>query len=96
MKWRMPEMCADCPFADRGPGRELRRYLRPGRWRQILKDLRNDRHFVCHKTTAETGDGTNLLCAGAIAWQEKRGLSSQWRRVAQRLEEWRNSRREAL
>lgn len=69
--WRVKKLCSDCPFNNSGPGRALRRSLRPARWREILKSLRNEFTFVCHKTSEETGDGSNLLCAGAIAYQEK-------------------------
>lgn len=85
MKWRMDAKCADCPFAESGPGRHLRRTLKPARWREILAALRRDQHFICHKTSHETGNGTNLICAGAIEWQEARGLSSQLQRVCERI-----------
>jgi hypothetical protein len=81
----MPAPCADCPFNAKGPGLRLRFGLRPGRWREILSALRRDGHFLCHKTTGETGDGSNLLCAGAMAWQERRGLPSQLVRIMERL-----------
>lgn len=83
--WRMAAPCADCPFNETGPGRILRDSLKPGRFSQILVALRHDGHFQCHKTGRETGDGSELLCAGALAWQEQRGLSSQYVRIAERL-----------
>lgn len=85
MKWRMAEPCVNCPFNTKGEGLVLRRSLRPGRWRDILAALRADQHFICHKTTSDTGDGSNLVCAGALAWQEARGLSSQYQRICERL-----------
>lgn len=85
-KWKTAAPCADCPFNSSGPGLHLRRSLGPGRWRAILQALRSDRHFTCHKTTEETGNGTNLMCAGALAWQIKRGLSSNLERVMSRLD----------
>jgi hypothetical protein len=42
-------------------------------------------HFVCHKTSDETGNGSNLLCAGAIAWQEKHGCVSTFQQIMERL-----------
>jgi len=93
--WRMKEQCGDCPFATKGPGHHLRVTLERGRWREIQSALERDGHFLCHKTTDETGDGSNLLCAGAIEWQEKRGLSSQLVRIAERLEYIAASRKEA-
>lgn len=49
--WRMPRKCADCPFASRGKGLHLRKSLGPGRWEEILKDLRDGKYFPCHKTS---------------------------------------------
>lgn len=86
MKWKMEAPCADCPFNADGPGAHLRRSLGRARIAEIHKALRSDRHFVCHKTTHETGNGTNLVCAGALAWQEERGLSSNFVRVMERLD----------
>ena len=82
----MAAMCANCPFAEAGPGRELRRSLRPGRWRGILADLLRGGHFMCHKTTRETGDGSNRLCAGALEFQAEAGISSNLQRVCERLD----------
>lgn len=87
--WRMARPCVDCPFNETGKGLALRRSLRAGRWREILTGLRRGEHFMCHKTTRETGDGSNRTCAGSIAWQEARGLTSQYQRVCERLAAWR-------
>jgi hypothetical protein len=43
-------------------------------------------HFICHKTSKKTGDGTNLLCAGAISWQAKRDRTSILQRVMEAIE----------
>lgn len=85
MNWRMKEPCVDCPFNRSGPGLRLRRSLHPSRWREILTSLRRDQHFTCHKTTVETGDGSKLMCAGAIAWQEKHTGPSQLQRIMERI-----------
>lgn len=85
-RWKMDAKCADCPFATSGSGRFLRATLGASRWRGILRALRSDKHFLCHKTTRETGNGSNLVCAGSIEWQEKRGLSSQYQRICERVE----------
>lgn len=84
--WRMQSMCSDCPFQVKGHGLNLRRSLRSGRWREILSGLRSGRDFRCHKTTIDTGDGSELLCAGAIEWMNKRGLSSNYQRICERLQ----------
>jgi len=84
--WRMAEKCADCPFASSGKGLRLRRTLRRTRWMSILDALRDGNFFPCHKTTRETGDGSNLVCAGAIEWQNTHGCSSAYVRLC----EWRD------
>lgn len=85
-RWRMAKPCLNCPFNSKGPGLHLRKSLGIMRWREILQALRSDRHFTCHKTTQETGDGSMRICAGALSWQEKRGLSSNLQRVMERLD----------
>lgn len=82
----MLEMCDNCPFASKGKGLHLRRSLAPGRWREILDGLRNDLSFNCHKTTHETGDGSELMCAGSIEWMTKRGISTNMLRVMERVD----------
>jgi hypothetical protein len=88
----MLEKCVDCPFARTGPGAHLRRTLQRGRWREILTGLLNEQHFMCHKTTPETGDGSNRVCAGAIEWQDRRGVSSQYVRICERLDYFKEKR----
>lgn len=85
MNWRMPAPCETCPFNSDGPGLFLRMTLR--RWPAILRGLRSDQHFICHKTSDETGNGTNLICAGALEWQHKRGLSSNLERIMERIDD---------
>lgn len=84
--WRMPVMCDNCPFASSGPGLRLRKLLAPGRWREITDGLRHDMNFNCHKTTAETGDGSELMCAGSIEWMTARGISTNLLRTMERLD----------
>lgn len=86
MAWRMTNPCIECPFNKDGDGRFLRDSLAPGRWRSILRDLRHDLHFLCHMTTHETGNGSELVCAGSLDWQHEHGLSSNLERVMGRLE----------
>ena len=89
-RWRMDEKCADCPFATDGKGAFLASTLKPGRMASIKRELRGSRttpptYFVCHKTTGETGNGTNLVCAGALEYQEARAVYSNYQRVCERL-----------
>lgn len=93
--WRMDQLCANCPFAKSGPGLALRKSLRPGRWREILRALLRGEVFWCHKTTGDgewDEDGTyhashhERICAGAIAYQEDAGTTSQVQQIMERLE----------
>ncbi len=87
MTYRMEKPCTDCPFDDSVRGNHLRKSLRRGRMAEIKRDLMNDGHFMCHKTTDETGDNSNLICAGSIEWQEAQGVgASQYLRICERLE----------
>lgn len=86
MRWRMKEPCDNCPFSDSEAGKRLRASLRPTRMAEIEANLRNDGTFFCHKTVEEDGDGSQLVCAGALAWQDERNLDSQYRRVCERLD----------
>ena len=81
----MAGKCHDCPFMDDGPGLFLRRSLCLGRWRSILFDLRKGLHFTCHETTEETGNGTNLVCAGSIEWQDKHECTSAYVQMVRML-----------
>jgi len=93
MTWRVDKMCADCPFQSKGPGLHLRKSLQRDRWLEILSGLRIQGHFICHKTTDETGNGSDLVCAGAIEWQNKHKLSSQYVRICERLDAQKQARR---
>ncbi len=84
--WRMKEPCANCPFNASCPGLRLRKSLGPRRWSGITGGLRRDYNFNCHKTTHETGDGSELMCAGAIQWMDKRGISTNLQRQMERLD----------
>ena len=90
MTYRMQEPCSNCPFTDSKEGKHLRESLMDGRMDEIYESLLSDGHFMCHKTTddeQESGDGSNLICAGSIEWQEEQGVgASQYLRVCERLE----------
>lgn len=96
MAWRMASKCDNCPFAKSGPGRKLRDCLRPGRWSEITNGLRRGLSFNCHKTTHETGDGSELICAGSIEWMEARGISTNLLRVMERLDYFKDKRTHTL
>jgi len=85
-RWRMAAQCADCPFATSGAGLALRKSLQPGRFASIKRDLLCGEYFVCHKTSRETGDGSHMVCAGALEFQESHGVSSNYQRVCERIE----------
>jgi len=84
-----------CPFQSSGPGLALRQGLRPGRFARIKLELRAGSIFHCHKTTTTDDDDDegetyagpgSKLCAGALAYQDKLGVSSNYVRVAERLD----------
>ena len=91
-QWKMSAPCTDCPFSDSEAGKHLAKSLKRGRMAEIKRSLRNDQCFMCHKTMPETGNGTNLICAGALAWQEERALSSNFQRVCEALDYFRQKR----
>lgn len=86
MAWRVQKPCDDCPFSDSAAGKHLRKSLHKARWREITEGLLRQEHFFCHKTSDETGNGTNLVCAGSIEWQDAHGVSSQFVRICERLD----------
>lgn len=84
--WRQPVPCSNCPFNSEGEGLHLRQSLAPGRFKEITDGLKEGQVFNCHKTTHDTGDGTELVCAGSIEWANARGHSSNYQRVMERLD----------
>jgi len=97
MNWRMAQPCGNCPFNRTGAGLRLRRSLRPGRWRSILAGIRRGEWFACHKTALDADDGVPppgaRYCAGALAYEDRHGVSSNYRRICERLAEWAKMRR---
>lgn len=92
--WRMEVPCVNCPFNKTGPGAHLAKSLRPGRLRAIKAGLLRGDAFMCHKTTDETGDGSNLMCAGALEWQNGRGQSSNLQRAMEAIDYFAGKRKE--
>lgn len=96
VSWRTLKSCDNCPFAEDGEGRRLRRSLRPGRWREILASLRRGQVFHCHKTidygkpedrtSAQRLQEGELICAGALDWQRRNQCVPAAVQVAARLE----------
>lgn len=94
--YKLERMCDNCPFAKSGDGLQLRRSLKPGRWREILKGLRAGEHFLCHKTTHhgredEAGKyqkgGGEQICAGSRAYQTQLGIVSDAEQIMERLKQ---------
>jgi len=92
-QWRMIHPCSDCPLSESAAGLHLRRSLHPGRVAEIKRSLRQGKTFMCHKTTDETGNGSNLLCAGGLDYCESVGASSNYQRVCQTLDWLREQRK---
>ena len=85
-RWRMTKMCEDCPFMEHGAGLHLRKSLRPQRWNEIVLGVTMGEKFDCHQTTDETGNGTNLYCAGALDYQKARGIETPYMRICRGFE----------
>lgn len=79
-QWRMPAPCDHCPF-EPGPLRESLLRLP-----EIEKAVLAGEAFLCHKTTKQTGNNTNLVCAGAINLQHQHGYFSPFEQICTRLE----------
>lgn len=84
-RWRVDEMCSNCPFMNDGDGLMLREGLGTTRWQGIMSDVLQGRRFDCHKTTRETGNGTDLYCAGALAFQKAHGVHSTYAEICEGL-----------
>ena len=84
--WRMPAMCENCPFSSSHDGRHLRQTLHPLRMLEIEAGLLAGDPFFCHKTTKQTGDGSNLVCAGALDFQAQNHVHSLYTQTCQQFE----------
>lgn len=83
--WRMPSACDNCPFSNSPAGTALRVSLR--RMPEIQQGLLAGEHFLCHKTLKETGgDGSKLVCAGALEFQHTNGLTSPYEDLCKSFE----------
>lgn len=89
-------MCDNCPFSTDGKGKDLADSLRPGRLQVIKLGLRQGQYFLCHKTTTETGDGSNLVCVGALDYQKQRGIVSRYQKFCEQLEGVKESKKEVF
>lgn len=85
-RWRTTKRCEDCPFNPSGPGLILRESLNGGRWDEIKRGLLAGAKFDCHQTTKETGNGTNLYCAGALEFQRSAGIHTDYMTLCKGLE----------
>lgn len=92
--WKVDTMCSNCPFMEEGDGRVLRDSLGKGRWDGILFGLLHGGHFNCHKTTNETGNGTELYCAGALAFQVEHEIDTPYMRICRSFEGTRETKKE--
>jgi hypothetical protein len=65
------------------------------RWLGIYSALLRGDHFLCHKTTPDCGDGSNLVCAGSLEWQHRRkitpGIEQIFFRIRRLIDERRSS-----
>lgn len=81
----MEKSCNNCPFGKSLGSKIMKKSLCKERMNKIKSQLKQGLHFMCHKTTRETGNGSNKICAGSIEWQKKRGIESNYLRICRRL-----------
>lgn len=76
MRFDLKKPCKDCPFL-KGSSTQLT--LAPGRIEEIVKDIKNDMTFQCHKTLDYYTDKPTQSqhCAGALAYHEKYGTTDR-------------------
>jgi hypothetical protein len=48
--------------------------------------LRSGLDFTCHMTTEEAGNGSNLMCAGAIEWQRAHECTGPLQRMFEAMD----------
>jgi hypothetical protein len=53
-------------------------------------------HFICHETTRQTGNRSNLVCAGALEFQHARGITSRYEEMCRPFEGRKESRKEII
>lgn len=94
--WKTEKMCENCPFSQKGPGLDLRDSLAPGRFDSIKFGLNKGEYFLCHKTTRSTGDRSDLVCAGALAYQQQQGIVSPYAMLCASLEDIAETKKEVF
>lgn len=81
MKFDLKSPCVDCPFVKGGSANLT---LRPGRLEEIVRDIRKDMSFTCHKTLGKASS-EQQHCGGALIFLEKENLPNQMMRIAERI-----------
>lgn len=92
-KWKVEAMCDNCPFATEGQGLVLQQSLGQRRWDGILTGLLKGDKFPCHKTTKETGNGTDLYCAGALEFQCRLKIETPYMKLCRSFEGTRENKK---
>ena len=86
-EWKQPRMCDSCPFADVGDGAALRESLGVKRWKSIVESLLGGAPFWCHETSKATQQRvTNLYCAGALAFQQRNKIETDYMKMCRGFE----------
>ena len=81
MKFDLKTPCRDCPFIT---GSSTNISLAKGRIEGIVKDIREDLSFTCHKTL-ELPEMDQQHCAGAMIFLEREENPNQIMRIAERI-----------
>lgn len=84
MRFDLRKPCKDCPFL---VGSSTNISLDEGRIEEIVKDLRDDMTFACHKTIKEYTDKKvdEQHCGGALIFLERENNPNNLMRVAERI-----------
>lgn len=79
MNFNLKKPCKECPFIK---GSCTNITLREGRLEEIVKDIRSDMSFICHKTL---DNKEKEHCGGALIFLEKENNPNQMMRIAERI-----------
>lgn len=92
--WRMQKPCDNCPLSTSKEGLHLRHSLESGRIHEIESNLLAGGDFLCHQTTAQTGNGAKLSCAGALDFQHAHDIVTPYELLCRSLEGVSESKKE--
>ncbi|WP_144472957.1 hypothetical protein [Bacillus pumilus] len=81
MRFDIKKPCVDCPFLEDS---RTFKTLSKNRLKGIIKDIRDDSSFTCHKTL-ELPSAEQQHCGGALIFLEREESPNQIMRIAERI-----------